>query len=428
MMFKVADNYNSFNTIDLDPSGYDDGDGDDNKLTLNPGVSIQIKNGKKVLVMDDPAHPQLSEQYFYATWNSKYLANYQVIIWKQKITDLKDTPDAEKTYDFEARYLIEDVRPNFSDADQTTEFIDGHYTSMNYEGFTCNTNQTKIVNGVGTNERKVNSDGSTIVNVYNDRVNMKVTFYYKSSDLSGSSYETVGQDIYVKTDSIGRKPQYGKVNEEYVLLTPQENAEATYIYPYQYAPSNNTDATMFGIIDTADGKQEYVKLERKEIYSWHKSGYLYTPTTITTSNSTSTSSPTRSQYVTYNGGFSTIYSIRTKIYYYNLEHVKYQQPLKAYRDAYTPEKRDHYVFTGWYEDITCTQLFDFDKEKMPNANKVLYAGWAPERYLVKVDADGGQMDLGGTYSTYFRISWILPMRHIFKCILLSMIFQISLAK
>ena len=60
MMFKVAANYNSFNTIDLDPSGYDDGDGDDNKLTLNPGVSIQIKNGNKVLVMDDPAHPQLS--------------------------------------------------------------------------------------------------------------------------------------------------------------------------------------------------------------------------------------------------------------------------------------------------------------------------------------------------------------------------------
>ena len=412
----------------MNPSGYDDGDGDPNKLTLNPGVSIQSKNGTKVLIMDDPPHPDLSEQYFYAKWNSKYLANYQVIIWKQKITDLKGTPDAQKTYDFEARYLIEDVRPNFSDADLTQEFIDGHYTSMNYEGFRCNTNQTKIVNGVGTNQKKVNSDGSTIVNVYYDRIDMKITFFYRASDLSGESYETVGQDIYVKTDSNGRKPQYGKVNGEYVLLTPQENAEATYIYPYQYAPSNNIDATMFGIIDTADGKQEYVKLERKEIYSWHKSGYMYTPTTITTSNSTSTSSPTRSQYVTYNGGFSTIYSIRTKIYYYNLEHVKYQQPLKAYRDAYTPEKRDHYVFTGWYEDITCTQLFDFDKEEMPNANKVLYAVWAPERYLVKVDADGGQMDLGGTYSTYFRISWILPMRHIFKCILLSMIFQIPLAK
>ena len=170
-------------------------------------MSIQSKNGTKVLIMDDPPHPDLSEQYFYAKWNSKYLANYQVIIWKQKITDLKGTPDAQKTYDFEARYLIEDVRPNFSDADLTQEFIDGHYTSMNYEGFTCNTNQTKIVNGVGTNKKKVNSDGSTIVNVYYDRIDMKITFFYRASDLSGESYETVGQDIYVKTDSNGRKPQ-----------------------------------------------------------------------------------------------------------------------------------------------------------------------------------------------------------------------------
>ena len=301
----------------MNPSGYDDGDGDPNKLTLNPGVSIQIKNGTKVLIMDDPPHPDLSEQYFYAKWNSKYLTNYQVIIWKQKITDLKGTPDAQKTYDFEARYLIEDVRPNFSDADLTQEFIDGHYTSMNYEGFRCNPNQTKIVNGVGTNKKKVNSDGSTIVNVYYDRIDMKITFFYRASDLSGESYETVGQDIYVKTDSNGRKPQYGKVNGEYVQLTSQENAEATYIYPYSYSASDNTDATMFGIVATADGKQEYVKLERKEVYSWKKSGYLYTPTTITTSTSTATSSPTRSQYVTYNGGFSTIYSIRTKIYYNN---------------------------------------------------------------------------------------------------------------
>ena len=147
-----------------------------------------------------------SDITLYAKWVPDE-ADYTVIIWKQKITDLKGTPDAQKTYDFEARYLIEDVRPNFSDADLTQEFIDGHYTSMNYEGFRCNPNQTKIVNGVGTNKKKVNSDGSTIVNVYYDRIDMKITFFYRASDLSGESYETVGQDIYVKTDSNGRKPQ-----------------------------------------------------------------------------------------------------------------------------------------------------------------------------------------------------------------------------
>ncbi len=39
----------------------------------------------------------------------------------------------------------------------------GHYTSLNFEGFTCNTAKTKIVNGVGPSNKQVNSDGSTIV-------------------------------------------------------------------------------------------------------------------------------------------------------------------------------------------------------------------------------------------------------------------------
>lgn len=42
---------------------------------------------------------------------------------------------------------------------------------------------------------------------------------------------------------------------------------------------------------------------------------------------------------------------------------------------------------------------------MPNADKILYAGWKPERYLIKVDADGGNMELGGTFSTYFKIDY-----------------------
>lgn len=90
---------------------------------------------------------------------------------------------------------------------------------------------------------------------------------------------------------------------------------------------------------------------------------------------------------------------------YTLEHIKYQQPLKAYKNAYVPGTRKHYNFTGWYEDVTCTQPFDFEKEIMPNANKVLYAGWTTERYRITVDADGGEMDPGGTFSTYFKINY-----------------------
>lgn len=62
-----------------------------------------------------------------------------------------------------------------------------------------------------------------------------------------------------------------------------------------------------------------------------------------------------------------------------------------------PEK-EHYTFTGWYADETCTKLFDFDSA-MPNANLVLYAGYEAERYEVKVDPAGGVItsDIGATY-------------------------------
>ncbi len=60
--------------------------------------------------------------------------------------------------------------------------------------------------------------------------------------------------------------------------------------------------------------------------------------------------------------------------------------------------RDHYTFTGWYADETCTQLYDFSST-MPNANVTVYAGFEPVWYQVIVDPDGGVItpDIGSTY-------------------------------
>lgn len=103
---RVTDNTNAFWRTELDQ--YDDGDGDDEVLTLNTGVCIREIDGVKQLIMDNTA----SEQYFYAKWAIASLANYQVIIWKQKITDDKDTLSDDKTYDYEEHDVIEYVRTN----------------------------------------------------------------------------------------------------------------------------------------------------------------------------------------------------------------------------------------------------------------------------------------------------------------------------
>lgn len=52
---------------------------------------------------------------------------------------------------------------------------------------------------------------------------------------------------------------------------------------------------------------------------------------------------------------------------------------------------DHYTFAGWYEDKAGTVPFNFDST-MPAGNKILYAKWEPEEFLVKIDPNGAEID------------------------------------
>lgn len=211
---QVTDNDNTFNRINLVVTGYDDGDDDSKTLRLNPGVSIVQKTASftsRVLKMEIPqqGEGELTEQYFYAKWNPQYSADYQVIVWKQKVTDPLGTPSAEKTYDFAFRDTIEDVFTSsisavYADDNEkynAKNFDNLSSTDPDFEGFSYRT--AVVVNGVGTDNRKVNSDGSTIVNVYYDRIQMNVTFHYRSADLSLNyvQYETYNDDIYIKTEA-----------------------------------------------------------------------------------------------------------------------------------------------------------------------------------------------------------------------------------
>ncbi len=51
---------------------------------------------------------------------------------------------------------------------------------------------------------------------------------------------------------------------------------------------------------------------------------------------------------------------------------------------------DHYVFKGWYEDAACTVRFNFNS-KMPAANKIVYAKWVPEEFIIKIDPNGAEI-------------------------------------
>ena len=64
------------------------------------------------------------------------------------------------------------------------------------------------------------------------------------------------------------------------------------------------------------------------------------------------------------------------------KNIKYTASLKSYAN-YTPAKPsdlpEYYVFGGWYKDKACTTKFDFNTEKMPNANVQIYAKWTAKK-------------------------------------------------
>ncbi len=81
--------------------------------------------------------------------------------------------------------------------------------------------------------------------------------------------------------------------------------------------------------------------------------------------------------------------------------VKYGAPLAGSVPTAAPvSSRDGYDFSGWYYDKSCTTSFDFTKT-MPDANMSAYAGWETVWYVVKIDPNGGALNVNETYSTWF---------------------------
>ena len=89
------------------------------------------------------------------------------------------------------------------------------------------------------------------------------------------------------------------------------------------------------------------------------------------------------------------------------KNVPYESSLAGYDYAVTDAvlewgSRDTSVgeFEGWYEDASLTVRFDFTAT-MPDGKKFLYAKWAPIKYRVIVDPNGGEMQSGD--STWFYL-------------------------
>ena len=354
-----------------------------------------------------------------AHWKAAQV-NYTINYWQQKVTDDKNATDAQKTYEY-----VEAVTKK-----ATTGTRVSATNSKTYKGFKYNANNS-------SKDVEISGDGTTIINVYYDRVLCTVNFYvdkggYYWSDWQitktvtglyganlpegawdSSSYWTVekggGTGCILLTsfdfETAGYANNQGNITQNGVVTTCNF---------YRQGKSGSTSVHYYN--EQADGSYKLVQTIKTSggTLTVHEkyAGYdLYKYTTA--KNPGTSSSYWEKQEDVYDGKRLDDYpvSIASKLKTYSLSYynynsvtkteknIKYTASLKSYAN-YTPARPsglpDYYVFGGWYKDKACTTEFDFNTEKMPNANVQIYAKWTAKKISLTYNLNNpeGTVDKG----------------------------------
>ena len=336
-------------------------------------------------------------QTIYAVWSANTDTSYTVIYWKQSINDSKDATDSSKTYDYE---------DSETRTGQTGDVVSPSYSDRNqdYTGFRYNASKSTSVS--------INGDGTTVLNVYYDRVSMTIHFQERSFwDGTTTLYTYTGL--------------YGQTLEQNGYSWPSPGNGKC------WKESNNTiltflDAFIFDkLTHKTDGngnqtltltKEDYSAVRTIRHYKQNLNGSYTTPTNSTQAGNGSFTFTNKytgftvSQYrLGSNGSWTntsagqsvpgsrqdlyvryTRNSYELAFYNYNgvsrEESVLYEQSLNSFAN-YTPARPsgipDSFTFQGWYKDPETTQKFDFHSV-MPAAGLTLYAKWAAPTYTATI--------------------------------------------
>ena len=380
-----------------------------------------------------------------AHWKAAQV-NYTINYWQQKVTDDKNAEDAQKTYEY-----VEAVTKK-----ATTGTKISATNSKTYKGFKYNANNS-------SKDVKISGDGTTIINVYYDRVLCTVNFYaYESTGWFGGGSWNI---IKTVTGLYGANlPEGAWDTSTYnwrsstsswdssgcVLLTSFDFESAGYA-------NNQGNKTTNGIVTTCNfyGNQQS-ESGKINYYNEQADGSYVLAQSIITSNGTLTVHEKFAGYelykysIGYVNGESAAYwndlsseynvsdgddisheknepiNIASKLKTYSLSYynynsvtkteknIKYTASLKSYAN-YTPARPsglpEYYVFGGWYKDKACTTKFDFNAEKMPNANVQIYAKWAAKKINLTYNLntpDGTSKKVNGDVDAGTIASDVLP--------------------
>ena len=366
--------------------------------------------------------------------------NYTVNYWQQKVTDDKNATDAQKTYEY--------VSAETKKATTGTKISASNTKS--YNGFTYNANNS-------SKDVEIAGDGTTIINVYYDRVLCTVNFYEVTSrgltkvKTATGLYEaslpkdTWDTSTYAWYSSYSYGWGYSVAGSGCILLTSFDFKTAGYENNKENKKSNGivTECNFYGTKarreyevryynQQADGSYKLVqtvntsggpltvheKFIGYDLYKLVKGNVNGESSGYWDKNGSSVKDGDQYEY-----NRSGIINIASKLKTYSLSYynynkvtktvsnIKYTTPMNSYEN-YTPERPSelpsYYVFGGWYKDKACTTKFDFSKETMPNANLQIYAKWSAEQISLTynlnnpkgtVDKDTKKVEAGTVAST-----------------------------
>lgn len=329
--------------------------------------------------------------------------NYTINYWQQKVTDDKNASDAQKTYEY--------VSAETEKATTGTKI--SATNSKTYKGFKYNENNS-------SKDVEIAGDGTTIINVYYDRVLCTVNFYVDKGGYYWSDWQITktvtglyganlpegawdsSKNLWFTTKSYGSNA---------VLLTSFDFETAGYAKNQDNVSENGIVTTcnfyagsgLNGTIkyynEQADGTFKLVQTVRTNgnsltVHEKYEGYELYKYSTGSNAQETAQYWNNRSSVKDKDAVYGDIINIASKLKTYSLSYynynkvtkteksIKYTASLKSYAN-YTParpsELPDYYVFGGWYKDKACTTKFDFNTEKMPNANVQIYAKWTAKK-------------------------------------------------
>ena len=337
-----------------------------------------------------------------AHWNAAQVS-YTINYWQQKVTDDKNATDAQKTYEY-----VEAVTKK-----ATTGTKISATNSKTYKGFKYNANNS-------SKNVEISGDGTTIINVYYDRVLCTVNFYvdkgYYWSDWQISKTVTglYGANLPEGAWDTSTYFWYQTKNGGggCVLLTSFDFESAGYADNQDNIKENGvvTTCNFYGFEDNlqykinyyneqADGTFKLVQTIWKEskrlsVYEKYAGYVLYKYSTDENARTDALYWKNKKDVTEGKSVEGSTINIASKLKTYSLSYynynsvtkteknIKYTASLKSY-DNYTParpsELPSYYVFGGWYKDKACTTKFDFNTEKMPNANLQIYAKWTAKK-------------------------------------------------